>query len=299
MPYVKVVKNKAYHKRFQVKFKRRRECKTDYYARARMIIQDKNKYNTPKYRLVVRNSNKVITAQIAYATLASDKILCAAYSSELSKYGATITQKGGQKNYASAYATGLLLARRVLQQIGLDKSYLGVVKADGAYYKVKQENEEKRKPFKVFLDVGLTRTTTGARVFATMKGAVDGGLLIPHKPKRFPGNKATPRKFDPRVLRKYIYGQHVAEYMKLLQTKNPEKYKKQFSRYVKAGIAHDGVEKMWTTVHANIRANPVRVKVVREKVPKRININNRKKSRQERRSKIRQKIIASRKPKTI
>jgi large subunit ribosomal protein L5e len=54
MPFVKVIKTKAYCKRYQVKFKRRRECKTDYYARARMVVQDKNKYNTPKYRLVVR-----------------------------------------------------------------------------------------------------------------------------------------------------------------------------------------------------------------------------------------------------
>ena len=61
---MKVVKNKAYFKRFQVKFKRRREGKTDYYARKRLIVQDKNKYNTPKYRLVVRFSNKDITAQV-------------------------------------------------------------------------------------------------------------------------------------------------------------------------------------------------------------------------------------------
>ena len=34
----------------QVKFRRRREGKTDYFARKRLVIQDKNKYNTPKYR---------------------------------------------------------------------------------------------------------------------------------------------------------------------------------------------------------------------------------------------------------
>jgi ribosomal protein L18 len=62
--FVKVVKNKQYFKRFQVKFKRRREGKTDYYARLRLTIQDKNKYNTPKYRLIVRFSNKDITCQV-------------------------------------------------------------------------------------------------------------------------------------------------------------------------------------------------------------------------------------------
>ena len=50
MPFVKVVKNKAYFKRYQVKFRRRREGKTDYFARKRLVVQDKNKYNTPKYR---------------------------------------------------------------------------------------------------------------------------------------------------------------------------------------------------------------------------------------------------------
>ncbi len=54
MPFVKVQKTKAYFKRYQVKFRRRREGKTDYRARKRLITQDKNKYNSPKYRLVVR-----------------------------------------------------------------------------------------------------------------------------------------------------------------------------------------------------------------------------------------------------
>ncbi len=36
----------------QVKYKRRRAGKTDYRARLRLSTQDKNKYNTPKYRCV-------------------------------------------------------------------------------------------------------------------------------------------------------------------------------------------------------------------------------------------------------
>jgi large subunit ribosomal protein L5e len=72
MGFVKVVKNKAYFKRFQVKFRRRRECKTDYYARQRMITQDKNKYKTPKYRMVVRISNRDITCQIFSADMTHD-----------------------------------------------------------------------------------------------------------------------------------------------------------------------------------------------------------------------------------
>jgi large subunit ribosomal protein L5e len=299
MPFVKVVKNKAYSKRFQVKFRRRRECKTDYYARARMVVQDKNKYNTPKYRLVVRISNKEVTCQIAYATLKCDRIFAVAYSSELSRFGANITPKGGQKNYAACYATGLLLARRVLEQVNLAKSYVGVVKADGAYYRVKQGADEKRSPFKVFLDVGLTRTTTGCRVFGAMKGAVDGGLYVPHKPKRFPGNKAMPKKFDPKTLRRYIYGVHVSDYMKLLQSKNPEKYQKHFSRYIAAGKGPEEVEKMWTSVHAAIRANPAHVKAKRNQTPKKVDINKRKLNDKERKNRIKQKLVAAKKPTNI
>jgi len=299
MPFVKVLKDKAYHKRYQVQFRRRRECKTDYYARARMIVQDKNKYNTPKYRLVVRLSNKEVTCQIAYATMKCDKILAAAYSSELSRYGATIAKKGGQKNYAACYATGLLLARRVLTKIGLDKSYVGVVKADGTYYKVKQGADEKRSPLNVFLDVGLARTTTGSRIFGCMKGAVDGGLLIPHKPKRFPGNKTMPNKFDPKTLRKHIYAGHVAEYMKQMKSKNPDKYEKQFSRYIAAGKGPEEVEKMWASVHENIRANPAHVKVVRNTKPRKVCINKRKLNNLERKNKIKQRIELSKKPKNV
>merc|ERR1712184_144192 len=83
MVFVKVVKNKAYFKRFQVKFRRRREGKTDYYARKRLVIQHKNKYSTPKHRMIVRISNKDITCQIAYAHLKGDQVVCAAYASEL------------------------------------------------------------------------------------------------------------------------------------------------------------------------------------------------------------------------
>ena len=43
MGHVKVVKGSAYHSRFQVKYRRRREGKTDYRARLRLTTQDKNK----------------------------------------------------------------------------------------------------------------------------------------------------------------------------------------------------------------------------------------------------------------
>ena len=43
-----------------------KEGRTDYYARKRLITQDKNKYNTPKYRLIVRISNRFVTCQVMF-----------------------------------------------------------------------------------------------------------------------------------------------------------------------------------------------------------------------------------------
>lgn len=119
MAFVKLVKNKAYFMRYQTKFKRRREGKTDYFARKRLVIQDKDKYNTPKYRLVARITSTRVIAQVVYATLKGDKVFCAADSSEFKRWGLTT----GLANYASAYATGLLLARRLLKKVGLDTAY--------------------------------------------------------------------------------------------------------------------------------------------------------------------------------
>ena len=62
-------KTSPYFARFQVKFRRRREGKTDYKARQALVVQDKNKYATQKYRLIVRFTKRDIIAQIAYSCL--------------------------------------------------------------------------------------------------------------------------------------------------------------------------------------------------------------------------------------
>lgn len=69
----------------------------------------------------------------------------------------------------------------------MDKFYPGTEKIDGESYDVSEDPNEERRPFKAVLDVGLKRTTTGARVFGALKGGVDAGLYIPHSHKRFPG----------------------------------------------------------------------------------------------------------------
>jgi large subunit ribosomal protein L5e len=83
MGFVKTVKTTAYFSRYQVKYRRRREGKTDYQARRRLIQQDKNKYESKKYRLCVRRTNRRIIVQIIYSTIQGDKVLCEANSTEL------------------------------------------------------------------------------------------------------------------------------------------------------------------------------------------------------------------------
>lgn len=87
MPFVKQVKSSAYFSRYQTKFRRRREGKTDYFARRKLVSQAKNKYNAPKYRLVVRFSNKFVTVQIVHAKIQGDFVLTQASSKELPRYG--------------------------------------------------------------------------------------------------------------------------------------------------------------------------------------------------------------------
>ncbi|XP_008553482.1 60S ribosomal protein L5 [Microplitis demolitor] len=284
MGFVKVIKNKQYFKRFQVKFKRRREGKTDYYARKRLTIQDKNKYNTPKYRLIVRFSNKNITCQVAYSRIEGDRIVCAAYSHELPKYGVKV----GLTNYAAAYCTGLLLARRLLKQLGLDKLYTGTTEVTGDEYNV-EELDDGPGAFRCYLDTGLMRTTTGARVFGAMKGAVDGGLNIPHSTKRFPGYDSESKSFNADVHRQHIFAQHIANYMKQLEEEDDEAYKRQFSQYIKHGIAADAIEEIYKKAHAAIRANPEFTPKERTKEPVKKRWNRAKLSLSERKNRVNQK----------
>ncbi|KAK3031822.1 hypothetical protein RJ639_035959, partial [Escallonia herrerae] len=254
-PFVKAQKGKAYFKRFQVKFKRRREGKTDYRARIRLINQDKNKYNTPKYRFVVRFTNKDIIAQIVSASIAGDMVLASAYAHELPCYGLEV----GLTNYAAAYCTGLLLARQVLKMLEMDEEYKGNAEATGEDYSV--ELGEGRRPFRALLDVGLLRTTTGNCVFGALKTRsptwISGwGLDIPHSEKRFAGFSKDSKQLDAEVHRKYIYGGHVAGYMRNLMDDEPEKYQSHFAEYIKRGIEPDGIEEMYKKVHAAIRADP-------------------------------------------
>lgn len=285
MGFVKVVKNKAYFKRYQVKFRRRREGKTDYYARKRLVVQDKNKYNTPKYRLIVRFTNKDIICQIAYARIEGDYIVSAAYAHELPKYGIKV----GLTNYAAAYCTGLLLGRRILKKFNLDQLYAGAEEVTGEKFQVESVDGQPG-AFRCYLDVGLARTTTGARVFGALKGAVDAGLDIPHNEKRFPGYDSESKEFHADVHRKHILGIHVADYMRHLQSEDDDAYKRQFAQYIKLGIEPDAVEAMYKKAHAAIREDPEhRAKPKKEGAPKPKRYNRTKLSLKQRKDRVRQK----------
>ncbi|CCD25042.1 60S ribosomal protein uL18 NDAI_0E02250 [Naumovozyma dairenensis CBS 421] len=244
-------KNSAYHSRYQTPFRRRREGKTDFYQRKRLVSQHKAKYNSPKYRLVVRFTNKDIICQIVSSTITGDIVLAAAYSHELPRYGIT----HGLTNWAAAYATGLLVARRTLQKLGLDETYKGVEEVEGEY-ELTEAVEDGPRPFKVFLDIGLQRTTTGARVFGALKGASDGGLYIPHSENRFPGWDFEAEELDPDLLRTYIFGGHVSQYMEELADDDEERFSELFKGYLADDIDADSLEDIYTEAHAAIRADP-------------------------------------------
>ena len=277
MPFVKVQKKQSLLQRFQVKYRRRRAGKTDYYARKRLIVQHKAKYNTPKYRLVVRFTNKYCICQIIYSQIDCDKVLASAYSSELPRYGLSV----GLKNYAAAYCTGLLVARRLLHKLsqGADDEsslaalYPGVDAVTGEIV-VNEDADPKRKffvetvnddvrPFRAYLDVGLAPTTSGSRIFSALKGAVDGGLDIPHNEKRFYMDEDDAEKIRYTPPKACVSASLVVASAhtwrlsrKLTRKKELTTSRNNSHAYVKAGLGPENLEEAYLKVHEAIRADP-------------------------------------------
>ncbi|MGV8144387.1 MAG: 50S ribosomal protein L18 [Methanothermobacter sp.] len=133
--------------RYKLAFKRRKEGKTDYKARLKLLSQN-------KLRFVVRISNKHIIAQIVTMNPEGDETLISTTSKELETYG----WKAGGKNISAAYLTGFLCAKKAL----------------------KEEITE------ATLDIGLKTSLKGSRIYAVVKGAVDSGLNIPHNDSILP-----------------------------------------------------------------------------------------------------------------
>jgi len=124
---------------YKTKQRRRREGRTDYHARLKLL-------QGRKTRLVVRPSNKNMVAQFVEYSPNGDKTLFSASSTELRKLG----WKYSCSSTPAAYLTGLLLAS----------------KAKG---KVKD----------LVLDIGLKKAVKGAKVFAVAKAVADSGINLP------------------------------------------------------------------------------------------------------------------------
>ncbi|OWK00188.1 hypothetical protein Celaphus_00015883 [Cervus elaphus hippelaphus] len=244
MGVVKVVQNKAYFKGYKVKFRRQQEGKADFYAQKRLVIQDKNKYNTPKYRMIVHVTNRDIICQISYACIEGDMIVCAAYAHELPKRGPA-------------------LAHRLINRFGMDKIYEGQVKVTGDKYNVESIDGQPG-AFTCYLEAGLARTTTRNKVFEALKGAVPGGLSIPQY-KRVPSYDSESKEFSAEVHQKHIMGQKAVDYMHYLIEEDEDAYKKQFSQHI-TNITPDMLEEMYKKAHAAIRENPVYEKKPKKEV---------------------------------
>jgi len=136
--------------RYAVKFRRRRENKTDYKNRLALL-----KSNLP--RMVLRKTNKQIIAQIIEYKVSGDKTKAHICSKDLQKAG----WKHSAKNLQAAYLTGLLLGKKSKD------------------LKIK----------KAVLDLGLQSSTKGNVLYAALKGTIDAGLEVPHDTKLFPSEE--------------------------------------------------------------------------------------------------------------
>ena len=127
--------------RYTVPMRRRREARTDYHQRLRLL-------KSGKPRLVARTSNKHVRAQLVVTGPQGDETVASAHSQDLREHG----WEPPTGNMPAAYLTGLLAGLRALDG-GIEEAVL---------------------------DIGLNSPTPGSKVFAVQEGAIDAGLEIPH-----------------------------------------------------------------------------------------------------------------------
>ena len=132
---------------YTMPFKRRREGKTDYKRRLKLLT-------SKKPRLVVRKSLKYLTASVIEFADKGDKTLATASSKELKK----MNWKFATDNLPAAYLTGLILGKKA------------------AKANIKE----------IVLDIGLNSATKGNKIFAVVKGVVDSGIKVPVSEEVFP-----------------------------------------------------------------------------------------------------------------
>ena len=135
--------------------RRRRENKTDYSKRLKLLKSEKP-------RLVFRRTNLYIISQYVESIEAQDKIVFGITSKKLLNYGWPENFKGSLKSIPAAYLTGYLTAKKILK-------------------------EKLKTPI---IDFGMLRTNHKTKVFAYLKGLIDAGIEISCKEEAFPDEEA-------------------------------------------------------------------------------------------------------------
>jgi large subunit ribosomal protein L18 len=136
--------------RYHVKLRRRREGKTDYRRRLKLL-------KSRKVRIVVRKSLRNTQVQFIQYHEDGDKILASANSKELvSEY----KWKHSTSTTSAAYLTGLLAGKRAVEK--------GI--SDG------------------ILDLGRYPPVTGSKIFAVLKGVVEAGIECPYSEDKKPSD---------------------------------------------------------------------------------------------------------------
>ncbi|MBN1275162.1 50S ribosomal protein L18 [Candidatus Woesearchaeota archaeon] len=147
-----------------VPYRRKREGKTNYKKRLELL-----KGRT--HRLVIRRTNKHLIMQIVDYHPDGDRVIIGVSSKKLEGMG----WKHSAKNLPACYLTGLLLARAA------------------------KEHEVAH----AVLDLGLQTPIKGSRLYAALKGAIDGGLDVPASDEVFPP--------EDRLIGKHVQGAPIAE----------------------------------------------------------------------------------------
>lgn len=124
---------------YTVPFRRKREGKTDYRKRLKLL-------SSGKPRLVIRRSGSSIYAQIIEFKPAGDVVSISATSKDVEKAG----WKFDKKNIPCAYLVGYLAGKRAVD----------------------------KKIGEAILDIGLQTSKKGSRIYSALKGAIDGGLKV-------------------------------------------------------------------------------------------------------------------------
>lgn len=134
-------------------FRRRKNGETDYRRRLKLL-------RSGVARAVVRISNTRTTCQIVNWQSEGDKVELSSTGDDLvSRFG--WPESNSRKNLPASYLVGYALGKSALAA-GHDEAVL---------------------------DIGLAASSSGARVFAALKGMIDAGLEIPHGESVLPSDE--------------------------------------------------------------------------------------------------------------